>query len=70
VIADAATRYREAAITRLITSGILTDPAWRDALRDLPRDQFVTDYYEPNHTGNICRGTSPETGMVTRGCRP
>jgi len=47
VIADAPTRYRDAAIARLITSGILTDPAWRDALRDLPRDRFVSAFYAP-----------------------
>lgn len=52
MIADAQTRYREAAITRLITSGVLTDPAWRDALRDMPRDTFVTDFYEPTHTSD------------------
>jgi hypothetical protein len=44
VIADAPARYRDAAVTRLITSGVLTDPAWRDALRELPRDQFVTAF--------------------------
>jgi protein-L-isoaspartate O-methyltransferase len=47
VITDAPARYRDAAITRLITSGVLTDPAWRDALRDLPRDRFLSAFYAP-----------------------
>ncbi|MGH3564901.1 MAG: methyltransferase domain-containing protein [Pseudonocardia sp.] len=50
MIADAPTRYRDAAITRLITGGALTDPAWRDALRDLPRDRFLTGFYAPTTT--------------------
>ncbi|MFC4951064.1 methyltransferase domain-containing protein [Pseudonocardia sp. GCM10023141] len=52
MIADALTRFRDAAITRLITGGVLTDPAWREGMRDLPRDEFVTDFYMPTHTAD------------------
>lgn len=52
MICNAPARYRDAAITRLITSGVLTDPAWRDALRDLPRDRFVTTLYAPTTTAD------------------
>ena len=67
MIADAPARYRDAAITRLITSGILTDPAWHDALRDLPRDRFVTATYAPTSTVGSASGWLRSAPATTPG---
>lgn len=67
MIADAPARYRDAAITRLITRGILTDPAWRDALRDLPRDRFVTATYAPTSTVGSASGWLRSAPATTPG---
>ncbi|NML53353.1 methyltransferase domain-containing protein [Streptomyces sp. R302] len=43
----------------LADAGVITDPAWRAAFREVPRHLFVPAFYD--HTGRLIRGDDPGT---------